>query len=146
MGSTDRRADDAKEIMTADPHSAPLPPSVHWVERRLTAEELATLRARLSNMTYQELMKFYNIALHMCQFSHGEPGRPVLIQLLIASWREIQRRRKVKYEDRAGEDPTRPVGTTPHASGITRVADCLLEAATSEREQKNWPGNIDRVL
>ena len=78
--------------MTPDP----LPPSEPWVDRPLTLEELAALRARLAKMTQPELVKFYEAGLHMCQLARGEPPRAVFIQQLVAAWKEMQRRRKAK--------------------------------------------------
>ena len=80
--------------MTRDPRTDPQPPSEPWLDRPLTAEDLKALKVRLSKTTHQELMKFYDAALEMCQFNQGVPPRAAFIQQLVASWKEMQRRRK----------------------------------------------------
>ena len=79
--------------MTRDPRSDPLPPSEPWVERPLTAQELKELKARLSKMTQAELVKFYDAALEMCRLDSGTPPRAAFVQQLVATWKEMQRRR-----------------------------------------------------
>ena len=82
--------------MTArDPRTDP-PTNEPWLDRPLTAEEMKALRVRLSSMSDAELVKSYNAGLHMCQLDLGRPPRAAFIQQLIASWKEMQRRRKVE--------------------------------------------------
>jgi hypothetical protein len=75
--------------MTPDPK----PSSEPWLDHPLMAEEMRTLRTRLSKMTHAELMKFYDTALEMCRFNQNVPPRAAFIQQLVASWKEMQRRR-----------------------------------------------------
>jgi hypothetical protein len=81
--------------MTGDPQ----PPSEPWLDRPLTAEELKAARIRLSGMPEAELVKAYNAALKMCQLERGAPPPAAFIQQLVASWKEMHRRRKVKREN-----------------------------------------------
>ena len=82
--------------MTRDPRTDPQPPSEPWLDRPLTAEEMKALRVRLSRMSDVELAKSYNAGLQMCQLDRGRPPRAAFIQQLVASWKELQRRRKVE--------------------------------------------------
>ncbi len=82
--------------MTSDHRSAPQPPSEPWLDHPLSGEELKAARIRLSKMTESELMKAYDTALEMCRLDNGFPPRAAFIQQLIASWKEIQRRWKLK--------------------------------------------------
>ena len=74
----------------------PLRPSEPWFDRPLTAEEMRALRDRLTKMTQGELVTAYHAALHMCRLDHGAPPRAAFIQQLVASWKDMQRRRKVE--------------------------------------------------
>ena len=80
--------------MTRDPRTDPLPPSEPWLDRPLTAEELAALKVRLTKMLQRDLVKFYEAGLQTCQLAHGDPPRAQFIQQLVAAWKEMQRRRK----------------------------------------------------
>ena len=81
--------------MTRDPRTDP-PPNEPWLDRPLTAEDLKALKVRLSKTTQPELVKAYNAALFMCELDHGVPPRAAFIQQLVAAWKELLRRRKVK--------------------------------------------------
>jgi len=82
--------------MTRNPLIDPQPPSEPWKDRSLTAEELAALRDRLSKMTQANLVQFYEAGLQTCRLNHGEPPRAPFIQQLVASWKELRRRRRGK--------------------------------------------------
>ena len=82
--------------MSRDPSADPLPRSEPWIDRPPTAEELNGLKARLSKMLQRDLVKFYEASIHVCQLTRGEPPRAAFIQQLVAAWKEMQRRRKVK--------------------------------------------------
>lgn len=82
--------------MTRDPRIDPQPPNEPWLDHPLTAEELKALRIRLSRMTEAGLAMAYDVALQMCQLDRGVPPRAAFIQQLVASWKEMQRRRKAK--------------------------------------------------
>jgi hypothetical protein len=81
--------------MTVDPRSDQ-PAAEPWIDRSLTAEELAELRTRLSKMTQADLVKFYDAGLQTCRLNHGLPPRAPFIQQLVQAWRELVRRRKAK--------------------------------------------------
>jgi hypothetical protein len=82
--------------MTHDPRSAPSPPGEPWLDRPLSAAELKAARIRLSQMTELELRKAYDAALEMCRLDRGLPPPAAVIQQLVASWKEVQRRWNLK--------------------------------------------------
>jgi hypothetical protein len=62
----------------------------------LSAEDLAELRERLRKMRDDELVKFYNQGLHLCQLNRGgQPPRAGFVKLLAQAWKELDRRRKL---------------------------------------------------
>jgi hypothetical protein len=85
----------AVAVMTRDPSTDSHLPNEPWLDGPLTAEELKAARIRLSRMAETELMNAYDAALEMCRLDRGLPPRAAFIQQLVASWKVMQRRRKV---------------------------------------------------
>ena len=61
--------------MTRDPRSDPKVPADPWVDRPMTAQELADVKLRLSKMTDAHLVKFYESSIQMCRLDRGLPPR-----------------------------------------------------------------------
>lgn len=53
------------------------------VDRSMTADELESLRDRLSKMTQADLVKFYKAGLQMCRLNRGVPARAPFIQQFV---------------------------------------------------------------